>query len=164
MRGRGWRHRALGVAGATLVLAALGAGTAGASVAGRARPSVTPIIECSLARGSRTQTLYGYDNTGPAVTLGVGPANRFSPGPADRGQPQTFQRGTRVNVFSLDAAGPVTWTLGNGRVRAPGPSCQSTPTDSALARWGPIGAIVIVTAVLGTLLFWRSRRYRTAAA
>jgi hypothetical protein len=57
MRGRGWRHPALGVASATLLVGALGSASAAASVEGRVRSSVTPIIEYSLARWARTRTL-----------------------------------------------------------------------------------------------------------
>ncbi len=160
---RSWTHRALGVSAVALVLAALGATPAGASAPSRASAALTPIVECSASRGGSTRTLYGYQNTGGPLILGVGPNNSFSPGPANRGQPTSFEAGTRINVFSVDVKGPITWTLGNGRVRAPGPSCKATPAGSSLAGWGPIAAIVIVTAVLGTLLFWRTRRLRTVA-
>jgi hypothetical protein len=153
----------LACAGVTLCLGALGAAPAGAVVASAHAPAgLTPIVECSLAKGARTRTLFGYENTGPAVALSVGPSNSFSPGPADQGQPTTFERGTKINVFWVDHPGPLTWTLGNGRVQSPGPSCKATPAGSSLAGWGPIAAIVIVTAVLGTLLFWRTRRLRSA--
>ncbi len=158
-----WAHRALGVAGVALALAALGATPAGAGTSSRAPAALTPIVECSAARSGSTRTLYGYQNTGGPMVLDVGPNNSFSPGPANRGQPTSFDAGTRINVFSVDVKGPVTWTLGNGRVRAPGPSCKTTPAGSSLAGWGPIAAVVIVTAVLGVLLFWRTRRLRTVA-
>ena len=158
-----WAPRALGVAAVALVLGALGAVPAAASAERRAPAGLTPIVECSLARGGNTRTLYGYENTGGPLILDVGPGNSFSPGPANRGQPTAFESGTRINVFSVDVKGRVTWTLGNGRVRSPGPSCKATPAGSALAGWGPIAAVVIVTAVLGALLFWRTRRLRTVA-
>jgi hypothetical protein len=152
----------VGVTGAALLTAVLSAGPALA--AGRRGPppaSLTPIIECSVAHGSATRSLFGYQNSGPALALGVGPSNAFSPGPADRGQPTAFGAGTRINVFSVDAPGRVTWTLGGGQARTPGPSCAATPASTTLAGWGSIAAVVIVTAVLGTLLFWRTRRLRT---
>jgi hypothetical protein len=153
--------RVLGAAGVALLVGAFTAAPAGATARGRAPAGLTPIVECSLARGARTRTLFGYENTGPAVTISVGPNNSFSPGPPGRSQPTTFQRGTHINVFWVEGTGHVTWTLGNGRVESPGPSCKATPANSSLAGWGAIGAVVVVTAVLGTLLFWRTRRLRT---
>jgi len=125
---------------------------------------VTPILECSAQRNGVTKSIFGYDNHGGAATVAVGPDNGFSPGPMDRGQPTSFVPGTRINVFTVaDPSGAehLTWTLGGRKVRAPGPPCESSPAASTLADWGPIGAIVIVTLVLGALLFWRTRRMRT---
>ncbi len=164
MRGHG-RARAVGVvaglAGAA-ALVVLGVATpSGASRSGAPR-ALTPIVECSVTRHGSTRTLFGYRNTGPAVTLSVGQGNAFSPGPADRGQPTSFQSGTQINVFAVDAPERLTWTLGGASVHTPGQSCQTTPASSAVAGWGPIVAVAVVTAVLGALLFWRTRRLRMA--
>ena len=128
--------------------------------AGAAPSSVTPIVVCSVTRHGSTHTVFGYDNSGPALSLGVGTSNYFSPGPADRGQPTTFGAGTKVNVFSVDAPGPVTWTLDGVRVHTPGQACQETPANSSLASWGPVVGLGLVTLLLGSLLFWRTRRLK----
>jgi len=133
-------------------------GTAGTASAAPA--SVTPIVVCSVTRHGSTHSIFGYDNSGPTLSLGVGDSNRFSPGPMDRGQPTTFQSGTKINVFAIDAPGPVTWTLDGTRVRTPGQVCQTTPASSTVADWGPVAAIVTVTGLLGALLFWRTMRIR----
>ncbi len=157
-RARRATRLALGaLAGVALaVVAAPGAASATPS-------SVTPIVVCSVTQHGTTHTVFGYDNSGPALTLGVGDSNGFSPGPVDRGQPTTFESGTKINVFAIDAPGPVTWTLDGVHVHTPGQACQTTPASSTLASWGPIGALAIVTAVLGALLFWRTRRLRARA-
>jgi len=170
MRGHRWRGGAIGagVAGLGVLLGAVLVAPAGADP----RPSpqarqLTPIVECSAARDGSTHTVFGYDNAGGATSVAIGPSNGFSPGPADRGQPTQFVAGTRINVFTVVAqpsAPRLTWTLGGRRVQTPGPPCESTPASSTLANWGPIGAIVVVTVVLGLLLFWRTRRLRTRAA
>ncbi len=143
------------LAGAAVAFVAT-SGTASA-----APSSVQPIVVCSVTRHGSTHSIFGYANTGPNLTLGVGSSNSFSPGPADRGQPTTFQSGTKINVFAIDAPGPVTWTLDGVRVRTPGQACQATPVSSPVADWGPVVAIVGVTALLGLLLFWRTFRLRT---
>ena len=134
---------------------------AASGTASAAPSSVAPIVVCSVTRHGSTHSVFGYNNTGPDLTLGVGSTNSFSPGPADRGQPTTFQSGTKINVFAIDAPGPVTWTLDGVRVSTPGQACQTTPASSPVADWGPVVAIVGVTLVLGTLLFWRSFRIRS---
>jgi len=129
--------------------------------------AVTPILECSVTQQGVTKSIFGYDNHGTTATVAVGPENAFSPGPMDRGQPTSFVPGTRINVFTVADSSPahdLTWTLGGRTVRAPGPPCGSSPVASTLADWGPIGAIVGVTLVLGVLLFWRTRRMRTRRA
>jgi hypothetical protein len=143
------------------VLAGAALFVVGTSMSASAAPSsVTPIVVCSVTRHGSTHTLFGYDNTGAALSLGVGSSNHFSPGPADRGQPTTFGTGTKINVFAIDAPGPVTWTLDGVGVRTPGQPCQTTPASSSLASWGPVVALVSVTLLLGGLLFWRTRRLR----
>lgn len=153
-----------GVAGVALAVM-LGAPAGATAPVGPVAPhQLTPIVECSVGRGGTTKSLFGYHNDGATVTVSIGSGNGFSPGPLDQGQPTRFQSGTRVNVFTVTHPGPVTWTLGGQRVRAPGPSCPATPGSSALAGWGPIAAIVVVTALLGVLLFWRTRRIRQRPA
>jgi len=157
-RARRPTHLALGVLAGVALAAVAAQGTASA-----APSSVTPIVVCSVTRNGSTHTVFGYDNSGPALTLGVGDSNGFSPGPVDRGQPTTFVSGTKINVFSVDAPGPVTWTLDGVPVHTPGQACQTTPASSSLASWGAIGGLAIVTALLGLLLFWRTRRLRARA-
>jgi hypothetical protein len=134
---------------------------AASGTASAAPSSVQPIVVCSVTRNGSTHSIFGYNNTGPNLTLGVGNSNTFSPGPADRGQPTTFQPGTKINVFAIDAPGPVTWTLDGVSVHTPGQACQATPASSSVADWGPVVAIVSVTALLGFLLFWRTMRIRS---
>jgi len=143
------------LAGASLAVVGM-SGTASADPS-----SVTPIVVCSVTRHGSTHSIFGYDNSGPTLSLGVGESNGFSPGPLDRGQPTTFQSGTRINVFAVDAPGPLTWTVDGTRVHTPGQACQATPVSSPVADWGPVAAIVGVTAVLGFLLFWRTMRVRS---
>ncbi len=160
--------------GGSAVAAVLGLGVllglVAAPAAADARPDprrdVTPIVECSVSRGGVTKTVFGYENRGSPATVGVGESNAFSPGPPDRGQPTRFVAGTRINVFTVQSrsrAQRLTWTLGSRTVQTPGPPCASSPASSTLANWGPIGAIVSVTLVLGALLFWRTRRLRVMA-
>ena len=164
------------VRGGTALTAVLGLGVllatrvaAPAAAAPRPDPrsTLTPIVECSASNDGVTKTIFGYDNSGTTAAVSVGPANSFSPGPADRGQPTRFMPGTRINVFTVSSAHDqrtrFTWTLGNRRVQSPGSTCASSPTSSTLAQWGPIGAIVMVTLLLGGLLFWRTRRLRVRA-
>jgi hypothetical protein len=154
-RARRAAHLALGLLAGVVLAVVAASGTASA-----APSSVTPIVVCSVTHNGTTHTVFGYDNSGPALTLGVGASNQFSPGPADRGQPTTFQPGTKINVFSVDAPGPVTWTVDGAAVHTPGLTCQTTPASSNAANWGPVAAIVGVTLVLGMLLFWRTLRVR----
>jgi len=154
-RARRAEHLALGLLADVALAVVAASGTASATPS-----SVTPIVVCSVARNGSTHTIFGYDNSGPTLTLGVGDGNGFSPGPVDRGQPTTFESGTKINVFTIDAPGPVTWTLDGVRVHTPGQACQTTPASSTLANWGPVGALVFVTAFLSLLLFWRTRRLR----
>jgi hypothetical protein len=165
MRGRGWRGGALGagVAGAIVLLGAATAAPASAARVRRSPRDIVPIIECSVTRSGSTRSLFGYRNSGQATTVPVGPANAFTPGPSDRGQPTTFESGTRINVFTATGQ-HLRWNLGGNHVSVPGPACQATPASSTLAGWGPVFAIVAVTGVLGALLFWRTRRYRTVSA
>ena len=128
--------------------------------ASAAPSSVAPIVVCSVTRHGSTHALFGYDNDGPALGIAVGSSNYFSPGPSDRGQPTAFASGTKINVFSVDTPGPVTWTLDGVRVQTPGQPCQTTPAGSSLANWGPIVALGLVTVLLTGLLFWRTRRLK----
>jgi hypothetical protein len=50
--------------------------------------------------------------------------------------------------------------LGGQQIHSPGVICQTGPAASSLAGWGPIGGLAIVTAFLGSLLFWRTRRLK----
>lgn len=143
------------------VLAAAALFVVGTPMAASAAPSsVTPIVVCSVTQHGTTHSVFGYDNSGPALSIGVGTSNHLSPGPPDRGQPTIFASGTRINVFSIDATGPVTWTLDGTQAHTPGQACQTTPAASTLAGWGPVFALVFVTLVLSVLLFWRTRRLR----
>jgi hypothetical protein len=169
MQARGWTGW---LAGAGVVTTAVLLGVSGAdatpSVATRRAPAsassaskdVTPIIECSVAEHGSTRTLYGYRNPGPTTSVAVGPSNTFSPGAASRGQPTRFVSGTQINVFEVQNADRVVWKLGTQQVQGPGPACKTSPAGSTLAGWGPIAALVGVTAFLGSLLFWRTRRMR----
>lgn len=127
-----------------------------ASVSG----SITPIVECTTKHSGVNHSVFGYRNTGPTTVLSVGAQNQFTPGLADRGQPTTFEAGTHINVFSVTTSATLSWTLDGQQVRSPGVVCQTGPAASTLAGWGPIGGLVIVTAFLGSLLFWRSRRLK----
>jgi hypothetical protein len=125
-----------------------------------ASSSITPIVECTTKHNGVNHSVFGYRNTGPTTVLSIGAQNRFSPDPADRGQPTTFESGTHINVFSATTSATLTWTLNGQQVRSPGVVCQASPASSSLAGWGPIGGLAIVTAFLGSLLFWRSRRLK----
>jgi hypothetical protein len=170
MPGHRFRGGAVGASVVSLAVLAgvLLAGPAAASKRPDSRASgLTPIIECSVSSAGVTKTIFGYDNHGSSATVAVGPLNGFSPGPMDRGQPTSFVPGTRINVFTVADTGQtkhLTWSLGGQRVHAPGPPCASSPVQSSLASWGPVGAIISVTVLLGGLLFWRTRRLRTRAA
>jgi hypothetical protein len=169
MQARRWTSWLVGagVVGATVLLATTGAGATTPVAAHRAAvgtsSTVTPILECSVAERGSTRTLFGYRNSGPTTTVAVGPDNTFSPGPTSRGQPTRFVSGTQINVFQVQHADRVVWRLGGQHVQAPGPACQSSPANSTLAGWGPIAALVVVATVLGSLLFWRTRRLRVRA-
>ena len=158
----GARRRTKRLSGGVLAGAALV--VLGTPLSASAAPqSVTPIVVCSVTRHGSTHSVFGYENTGASLSIGVGLSNQFSPGPADRGQPTTFAPGTKINVFAIDAPGPVTWTLDGVQVHTPGQACQTTPTSSTLAGWGPVFALGFVTLLLGALLFWRTRRLRARA-
>jgi hypothetical protein len=148
--------------GAVVLLSFLTMAPAGAAPPNRAgaASSITPIVECTAKRGGVNHSVFGYRNSGPNTTISIGQQNRFTPGVPDRGQPTTFASGTHINVFSVTTSASLTWTLDGQQVRAPNVSCQTSPASSSLAGWGPVGAIVIVTALLGSLLFWRSRRLK----
>lgn len=157
MRASGRRASRLGV----VVLGVAGLIVAWNATSAFAAPtSVSPIVVCSVTRNGATHSIFGYDNSGPELTIGIGSSNRISPGPADRGQPTTFPSGTKINVFAVDSSSRLTWTLAGVQVHTPGEPCQATPAGSTLAGWGPIAAIAGVTAMLGLLLFWRTRRLR----
>jgi hypothetical protein len=158
-------HRRLiagGVVAGAALLAALTSSPAFAAPPAHtgAGTSITPIVECTTKQNGLNHSVFGYRNPGPTTVLSVGSANQFTPGDADRGQPTTFLSGTHINVFKVSTSASLTWTLDGQQVRSPGVTCQSTPTSSTLAGWGPVGALVIVTAFLGSLLFWRSRRLK----
>jgi hypothetical protein len=127
-----------------------------ASVSG----SITPIVECTTKHNGVNHSVFGYRNTGATTVISVGTGNQFTPGAPDRGQPTTFLTGTHINVFSATTSASLTWTLDGQVVRSPGITCQTDSASSTLAGWGPIGALVIVTGFLGSLLFWRTRRLK----
>ena len=166
MRGHVRRVATLGVLlGMATLLTLLTASSAGAASADRtaASGSISPIVECSVKRHGGNHSVFGYRNTGPARRVLVGTDNQFTPGSPDRGQPTTFESGTHINVFSVTESASLTWTLEGQRVSAPGVLCATDPASSNLASWGPVGALVIVTALLGSLLYWRNRRLRVRA-
>jgi hypothetical protein len=158
-------HRTLavgGVIGAATLFAcltmspAMAAPPSHASVSG----SITPIVECTTKQNGVNHSVFGYRNTGPTTVLSVGAQNQFTPGLPDRGQPTTFEAGTHINVFSVTTSATLTWSLGGQQIHSPGVICQTGPAASSLAGWGPIGGLAIVTAFLGSLLFWRTRRLK----
>jgi len=157
-------------AGLASLAALVGVVLAGPAAAARPEShaaALSPILECSATHEGVTKSVFGYDNHGGGATVPVGPANAFSPGPMNRGQPVSFLNGTRINVFTVSypsQAPHLSWTLGGRTVSTPGPPCETSPAASSLANWGPVGALVIVTLVLGSLLFWRTRRLRTRSA
>jgi hypothetical protein len=160
---RGHRRLAAGgVIGAAALFTCLTMSPAMAAPSDHASVSsnITPIVECTTKHNGVNHSVFGYRNTGPATGLSVGAQNHFTPGLPDRGQPTTFEAGTHINVFSVTTSATLTWTLDGQQVRSPGVVCQSDPAASTLAGWGPIGGLVIVTAFLGSLLFWRSRRLK----
>lgn len=126
----------------------------------RAASGITPIVECTVQRGGANHSVFGYRNTGAKSTISVGDRNQFTPGTPDRGQPTTFESGTHINVFTVTESASLTWTLEGQRVRAPGILCQTDSVASSIAAWGPIGALMIVTLLLGSLLYYRNRRIR----
>jgi hypothetical protein len=162
-------HRRLAASGAILTVAVFTglmvspAFAAPPSHTGVSR-TVTPIVECTTKRNGIYHSVFGFRNTGAATVISVGSQNRFTPGNPDRGQPTTFASGTHINVFQADTSATLAWTLDGQQVRSPGITCQSDPASSNLAGWGPIGALVIVTGLLGSLLFWRSRRLRVRSS
>jgi hypothetical protein len=159
----GHRRVAAGGVLATSILFAcltLSPALAAPPVRGSVSGNITPIVECTTKHNGVNHSVFGYRNTGPATVIAVGTGNHFTPGTPDRGQPTTFLAGTHINVFSATTSASLTWTLDGQVVRSPGITCQTDPASSTLAGWGPIGALVIVTAFLGSLLFWRSRRIR----
>jgi hypothetical protein len=160
---RGHRRLAAGGFVGTAVLFAgltMSPAMAAPSKPSRASDAITPIVECTTKHNGVNHSVFGYRNTGPVTTLSVGAQNHFTPGLADRGQPSTFEAGTHINVFSVTTSASLAWTLDGQQVRSPGVVCQSSPASSTLAGWGPIGGLAIVTAFLGSLLFWRSRRLK----
>jgi len=151
--------------GATALVTLLTASSASAATLDRTRVSgsISPIVECTVKRSGSNHSVFGYRNTGPTRQVLVGTENQFTPGTPDRGQPTTFETGTHINVFTVTESASLTWNLQGQKVRAPGILCQTDPVASTIAGWGPIGALVMVTALLGTLLYWRTRRLRVRA-
>lgn len=159
------RHRRLAASGVVATVAVFVGLTVSPAFAAPPRhagvsSTVTPIVECTTNRNGINHSVFGFRNTGPSTVISIGSQNHFTPGNPDRGQPTTFVAGTHINVFQADTSATLTWTLDGQQVHSPGITCQSDPASSTLAGWGPIGALVIVTGFLGSLLFWRSRRLR----
>jgi len=98
-----------------------------------------PILECVLSCGVDGMTaIYGYQNDEPRTIVlpAGGPNNFFRPSPRKRGQPSRFLPGRHRNVFSVEGANALTWTLGNRSLRTRGVApCQSdfAATDAPLA-------------------------------
>ena len=123
--------------------------------------SVTPIVVCSVTRHGSTHSVFGYDNSGPTLSVGVGSSNHFSPGPADRGQPTTFASRHQNQRVRRRRPRRLTWTLDGVQVHTPG---AAVPDDTGVAARWPGGVRSSrwssSPAVLGALLFWRTRRLR----
>jgi hypothetical protein len=108
-------------------------------------------------------TVWGYKNETKGskndLPIAVGPTNRFDNPGANAGQPTVFHPGTNKNAFIVTHRGQSTWTLTSYTATAPGAACTANPVPIASASgWAPLATIAIVTAVLGGIVFWRSRR------
>ena len=105
------------LAGALIVIGALGVATAGPA---RAAKPIYPSYEgFTRTTDGLIALIFGYysANTVP-ISLEAGAENGFSPSPRDRGQPTTFQPGHQRTVCIMlvpqDYDGNVQWTLGSG--------------------------------------------------
>jgi len=123
--------------------------------------TVTPIVECSfLDTGTgKYNTVWGYrDTVTKDIVVPVGPQNSFDNPSANVGQPTTFKPGREHNVFTVTHKGSSTWTLTGETATAPGEPCKTNPVPVVADGAGGLIVIVVVTLLMGTVLFWRVRR------
>jgi hypothetical protein len=149
------------IGAAVLAVVVLGSGVAGAAET----PDVVPQVQCSfLDPGTgRYNTVWGYKNQtkGPKndLAIPVGPTNQFDNPGASAGQPTVFKSGTAQNAFIVTHQGRSTWTLTSYAATAPGSPCGTNPVPIAsVGDWAPLVTLALVTAVLGLIMFWRTRR------
>jgi hypothetical protein len=139
----------------------------GVLVVGGALPAgaaVTPILECSYRDPGTGQynTVWGYTNDGSAtVKINAGNSkNRFDNPGSRVGQPDDFLPGTQHNVFIVTHSGNSTWTLDAGTATAPGKACSTNPVPIVSEGLGGLVALVVVTVVMGLVVFVRFRPRR----
>lgn len=123
--------------------------------------TVTPIIECSYkdTRTGRYYTVWGYENnTGKEISVPVGTQNSFDNPSANAGQPTTFKVGRVQNVFYVNHSGSSTWKLTGKTATAPGKACTSPPVPVVAEGLGGLVVFVLVTLLMGIVLFWRFGR------
>jgi len=132
----------------------------------QATPDIVPSVACSFLDSGTGfhNTVWSYKNQtrGPKndLSVPVGPTNRFDNPGQSAGQPTVFKPGTNQNAFIVTHRGASTWTLTAYSATAPGPACPVNPVPIVAAGWSGLVTIAIVTAVIGAVVFWQTRRRR----
>jgi hypothetical protein len=125
---------------------------------------IQPIVECSfLDTGTGFyNTVWGYKNFGfKDETVPVGSSNSFDNPSTNAGQPTLFKKGRAQNVFIVTHKGSSTWRLAGRSATAPGTACKTNPVPLVGDGAGGLITIIVITLVLGLIMFVRFRPRRS---
>jgi hypothetical protein len=156
-------------AGAVAVLA-LVCGPASAATAATAAP--VPVVDCVISNDpdGTFRAVFGYVNSGPAVTVPVGASNDLDPDSLQGSQTTTFLSGTHPGSFVAPAVSKkyrVTWTVAGSSASAGWKQKEcggnvTLPTEGNGI--GPIVVIVLSMAFSFGIAWVRTARAKRRAA
>ena len=134
--------------------------------------SLRPFLNCYWDNGDNTMTAsIGVTSTNAStVAVYVGPDNRVTLGNQDRGQPESFDPGTRNNVWSFtvsyaEVMAGINWQLAGNSVSVDAVTpCATKPMPADGNGMAVLAFGVVATVVGGYFLNARSRSRRRIGA